>query len=266
MSEPTATGYAPVNGLQLYWERRGSGGTPAVVVHGGFGLADMLGEVLDALAERREVIAVELQGHGHTRDVDRPFSYEAFGDDLAAFARWLGRGPVDLVGYSLGAGSSLRAAVQHPDLVRKLVLVSIPFRRDGWLEEVRAGMDQVGRAQFDQMSQSLMYAAWRSVAPDPDAFPTLMDKTGALLRRPFDWSEDVRGLEAETMLVYGDADSIPVFHMAEFFALLGGGLRDAGWDGSERGRARLAVLPGLTHYDIFGSPMLATVVDGFLGL
>jgi len=264
MSNPTTAGYAPVNGVEMYWESRGSGGTPLVVVHGGFGLTSMFGTLLDQLAGQRQVIAIELQGHGHTRDIDRPFSYEAFGADIAGVIDSLGLGQADLLGYSLGGGASLRCASQHPASVRRLALVSVAFRRDGWFPEVRAAFDQMSSAGFDQMRQSPMYQSWCEVAPDRDAFPALMDKTGDLLRQPYDWTEDVRGLTTPTLLVYGDADSIPPAHAAEFFALLGGGVRDAGWDGSLTTRMRLAILPGLTHYDIFTAPQLATVVAAFI--
>jgi pimeloyl-ACP methyl ester carboxylesterase len=257
-------GYAPVNGVQMYWRSTGQGGTPLVVVHGGFGGVGMFGGLLDRLAEHRRVIGVELQGHGHTRDIDRPFRYESFGDDLAALIEHLELGQADLLGYSLGAGSSLRAAIQHPDRVRRLAIVSTAFRRDGWFPEVLEGMAQVGRAGFDMMRQSPLYAAYAAVAPDVDAFPMLMDRTGDLLRQPYDWTEDVRGLRTPTLLVYADADSVPPSHAAEFFALLGGGLRDANWDGSLRPDSRLAILPGYTHYDVFTAPELTTVVDRFL--
>jgi pimeloyl-ACP methyl ester carboxylesterase len=125
-------------------------------------------------------------------------------------------------------------------------------------------MDQVGSGGFPMMRQSPMYAAYTAVAPDPDAFPALMDRTGELLRRPYDWTEDVRGLAMPTLLVYADADSIPPAHAAEFYGLLGGGQRDAGWDGSARPAAQLAILPGRTHYDVFAAPELPGIVDRFL--
>jgi pimeloyl-ACP methyl ester carboxylesterase len=261
---PLTTGYAPVNGVDMYWESRGEGGVPLVVVHGGFGLTSMFGELLDELAGQRQVVAVELQGHGHTRDTGRPFSFEGFGDDIGGVIEHLGLEPADLLGYSLGGGAALRAAIQHPGRVRRLALVSTPCRRDAWFPEVLTGMDQVSSAGFDQMRQSPMYQAWSQVAPDRDAFPTLMDKTGELLRRPYDWTGEVKGLTAPTLLVYADADSIPPAHAAEFFALLGGGLQDAGWDGTLPTSMRLAILPGLTHYNIFGAPQLAALVAGFL--
>jgi pimeloyl-ACP methyl ester carboxylesterase len=264
MSEPSTTGYAPVNDVEVYFEEYGSGGTPLIVVHGGFGLISMHRELIGRLAAHRRVVAVELQGHGHTRDVDRDFSYEAFGDDVAGVISHLDLGQADLLGYSLGAGACLRCAIQHPERVRKLAAVSFACRRDGWFPEVRAGFDQLSSARFDQFKQSPMYEAWLQVAPDPDAFPSVMDKIGEMTRRPYDWSDEVQGLTTETLLVFGDADSVPITHAAEFFALLGGGLRDAGWDGSARSGARLAVLPGSTHYDILHSDHLREVVEEFL--
>jgi pimeloyl-ACP methyl ester carboxylesterase len=264
MPQPVSTGYAPVNGTDVYWESRGQGGTPLLVVHGGFGMAGMFGGLLDEWAGQRQVIAIELRGHGHTRDTGGAFSYEGFGDDIAGVASHLGLAQADLLGVSLGGGACLRTAIQHPGLVRRLVVVSAPCRRDGWYPGVLAGMDQIGRAGFDQMKQAPMYRAWAEVAPDRAAFPELMDKTGDLLRRPYDWTSEVSRLTMPTLLVYGDADSIPPGHAAEFYALLGGGLRDAGWDGSLPGSARLAILPGLTHYNIFTSPQLAAVVTGFI--
>jgi pimeloyl-ACP methyl ester carboxylesterase len=130
-----------------------------------------------------------------------------FGDDISGVIEHLGLEQADLLGYSLGGSASLRCAIQQPDCVRKLILVSIPFRRDGWFPEVLAGMAQISRSGFPQMRQSPMHQAWSEVAPDRDAFPTLMDKTGELLRQPYDWTDEVRRLTTPTLLVYGDADS-----------------------------------------------------------
>lgn len=264
IDRPVESGYALANGVNLYWESRGSGGVPLMVVHGGFGVTTMFGDVLDRLAARRRVIAIELQGHGRTADIDRPFTYEAFGDDIGALIDALTLDQVDLLGYSLGGGSSVRAAIQHPSRVRRLIAVSTPCRRDGWFPDVLASMAQMGAAGFEQMKQTPIYEAYAAVAPDADGFPVLMDKMGALLRRPYDWSDDVRAMTTPTMLVFGDADSMSPAHAAEFFALLGGGLRDAGWDGSLPTEHRLAILPGRTHYDIFGAPELVTTAARFL--
>lgn len=262
---PVNSGYAPAGGVNVYWESRGDGGTPLVMVHGGYGLTSMFGDVPDLLAERRQVVAIELQGHGHTRDIDRPFTWEGFGEQVAGVVEYFGWGQADLLGLSLGAGAVLRCAIAHPGLTRKLVVVSAPCRRDGWFPEVRAAFDGMSRSLLGQMRHSPMYEAWAKVAPDRDSFPVLMDKTGNLLRLAYDWSEEVTRLPMPVMLAYADADSIAPSYAAEFFALLGGGQRDAGWDGSQRPASRLAILPGLTHYDIGTSPLLASVVGDFLG-
>jgi pimeloyl-ACP methyl ester carboxylesterase len=263
MNIPTDSGYAALNGLELYWESYGEGGTPLIVIHGGFGLITTMSTLIDSLAAGRRVIAVELQGHGHSRDTDRPFRYEAFADDIAGLVQHLALGKVDLVGHSLGAYVALRTAIQYPHFVDKVAVVSVPFRRDGWYPEVLAAFDQMGSANFPHLQQSPLYLGYLDVAPDPDAFPVLMDKTGDLQRLPYDWSEEIQQLATDVLLVFADADSIPPSHIAEFYALLGGGQRDASWDGSRRPDAQLAVLPGLTHYDIFGSALLIEVLEQF---
>jgi pimeloyl-ACP methyl ester carboxylesterase len=266
MATEVSSGYASAGGTEVYWESRGGGGTPLVMVHGGYGTTGVFGDVLDLLARGRQVIAIELRGHGHTRDSDEPFSWAGFGDDIAGVIRHLGIGPADLLGYSLGGGASLRCAFQHQELLRKLVILSAPCRRAAWFPEVLAGFDHMSSAAlFDQFRGSPMHEAYAKVAPDPDSFPALIDKSGELLRTPYDWSDEVRGLTIPVLLVYADADSIPPSHAGEFFALLGGGLRDAGWDGAGRPASRLAILPGTTHYSMGTSAQMAGVVTDFLG-
>ncbi|MCX6045554.1 MAG: alpha/beta hydrolase [Chloroflexi bacterium] len=260
-------GYAEVNGLKLYYEIHGAatqGNPPLVLLHGGLGMIELLGEALPQLAASRQVIAVDLQGHGRTADIDRPIRFERMADDIAALIRQLGFAQVDVMGYSLGGGAALRTAIQHPGLVRKLVLVSVTFKRTGSYPEVLAGMDQVGRAAAEFMKQSPIYQGYTRVAPKPENFPLLLDKVGDLLRQPYDWSNAVAALPMPVMLVFADADSVQASHMVEFFGLLGGGQRDAGWDGANMPKAQLAILPGLTHYNIFASPLLIPVVAPFL--
>jgi pimeloyl-ACP methyl ester carboxylesterase len=210
------------------------------------------------------VIAVDLQGHGRTADIDRPIRLELMGDDVAALITHLGFDKVDLMGYSMGGGTALRAAVQHPTLVKKLVLVSVPFKRNGWYPEIRAGMGQMSAAAAEFMKQTPIYHSYVGVAPQPAHFPVLLDKMGDLLRQDYDWSHDVAALTMPTMIVYGDADAVPPAHAVEFFELLGGGKADGGWDGAGMPTARLAILPGTTHYTIFSAPALASAVIPFL--
>jgi pimeloyl-ACP methyl ester carboxylesterase len=255
--------YADVNGLSLYYEEHGSG-EPLVLLHGGLGAAELWAPVLPALAAGRRVIAVDLPGHGHTADVDRPFRPETMADDVAALIAHLGLERADVMGYSLGGLTALRTAIQHPERVRRLVVVSVAFRRDGNHADAVANMDAMTAEAAEMMKQSPIYEVYARVAPRPEDWASLVGKTAELVKVGYDWTDEVRGLTAPTMLVYADADSVRPDHIVEFFALLGGGLRDAGWNAAHRPVARLAVLPGHTHYDVSASPALAPAVIGFL--
>ena len=254
--------YAPVNGLNLYYEIHGTG-EPLVLLHGGLGSTDMFGELLPSLSKIRRVITVDLQGHGRTADIERPLSYEAMADDIAALLKNLGIEQADIMGYSLGGGVALRTAIQHPEAVQKLVLVSIVFRRDGWYPEVVTAMSHMGPASAEQMKPSPLYQRYARIAPRPADWPVVVTKLGQLLSKDFDWSHDVAKIQARTLLVYGDADAVRPAHIVQFYELLGGGKKDAGWDGSGISSARLAILPGVTHYNIV-SPALASTVLSFL--
>jgi pimeloyl-ACP methyl ester carboxylesterase len=257
------TGYAPVNGLNLYYQIHGSG-RPLVLLHGGLGSTEMFGDVLYALAAGRQVIAVDLQAHGRTADIDRPLRYELMADDIAALIAHLGIARADVMGYSLGGGVALQTAIRHPDVVNRLVVVSTPFKREGWYPEVLAGMAQMGPEAAEPMKQSPMYQLYSGIAPRPEDWPVLLTKTGDLLRQDYDWSQGVAALTMPTMIVFADADSVIPAHIVEFYGLLGGGKGDAGWDGARMPAARLAVLPGTTHYNILTSPLLVPAVTPFL--
>jgi len=260
---PLKTGYAPVNGLNLYYEIHGTG-KPLILLHGGVGATEMFGEILPSLSSTRRVIGVDLQAHGRTADIDRPLSLEAMADDIAALLEHLEIRRADVMGYSMGGGVALRTAIQHPDVVRKLVLVSTAFKKDGWYPEIRAGMAQMGPGAAEPMKQTPMYQLYARIAPKPADWPVLLTKLGELLRKDYDWSKEVAAIKAPTLLVFGDADAVRTAHAVQFFELLGGGKRDAGWDGSGMSTARLAILPGLTHYNVFASPALASAVTPFL--
>jgi pimeloyl-ACP methyl ester carboxylesterase len=255
--------YASVNGLNLYYEIHGAG-EPLILLHGGVGAIQMFGEVLPSLAQHRQVVAVDLQAHGRTADIDRPLRFELMAGDITALIKHLGIEEADVMGYSLGGGVALRTAIQHPEVVRKLVLVSTPFKRDGWYPEVLAGMGQMGPQVAEPMKQTPMYQHYASIAPKPEDWPVLLTKLGELLRQDYDWSKDVAAIKAPTLIVVGDADSVRTAHAVAFFELLGGGQVDAGWDGSGMSNARLAILPATTHYNIYSSPSLAAVVASFL--
>jgi pimeloyl-ACP methyl ester carboxylesterase len=253
-----------INGIELGWQEHGEG-DPLVLLHGGFGTGEMFGDNVALLAERHRVIAVDLQSHGRTPAADRPLRFASMAGDIAGLLAHLGLERAALMGFSLGGGVALCTAIQHPQVVERLVLVSTPYRRTGWYPEMRAGMDAMGPAAAEFLKQTPLYTAYAAVAPDPETgWPTLVAQLAELLKIDYDWADEVRGLAMPVELVAGDADGLPPAHVAEFFALLGGGLRDASWDASGRTQHRMAILPGATHYDINLRPDLAAAVLPFL--
>ena len=265
-TEEKGTGeYVDVNGINLYVETHGTG-QPLILLHGGLGSGEMFGPVLPALTELHRVITVDLQGHGRTADIDRPLDIRLMADDIGALIDHLGLDEVDLVGYSLGGGVALQTAVRHPAHVRRLVTCSANIRRDAIYPEMLAQQGQVNAAAMEFMKDTPMYELYQRVAPHPDDFPRLLDKIGAAMAKDFDFTEEVRGLQMPTLVVAADADMAPPSHYVEVFELLDGGLRDGGWMGENRphGGHALAILPGLTHYNIFSSPLLVATVLAFL--
>jgi pimeloyl-ACP methyl ester carboxylesterase len=257
--------YAEVNGINLYFEMNGAG-RPMVLLHGGLGSGQMFGPVLPALSERHQVITVDLQGHGRTADIDRPIDIRLMADDIAALIGHLGLDKPDVVGYSLGGGVALQTAVKHPAMVRRLVVASANIRRDAIDPEILAQQGQMSAAAAEFMEDTPMYQLYQRVAPRPEDFPRLLDKMGEGMAEDFDFTEEVRGLRVPTMFVAADADMAPPSHYTEVFKLLDGGLRDGGWmgEGRPKGGHALAILPGLTHYNVFSSPLFAAVTLAFL--
>ncbi len=248
----------------MYYEIHGKGHPSLVLLHGGAGSTGMFGEVTRMLSQGRRVVEADLQGHGRTADIARPLRYELMADDLAALIRHLELGKADLMGYSLGGGVALRTAIQYPETVRKLVLVSTPFRRDGWYPEILKAMQRSGPESAEALKRTPMYRVYSRVAPRVEDWPVLMTKLGEMLLRDYDWSKETSEVKAPIMLAVGDSDSVRTSHTLEFYELLGGGARDGGWDGSGMPTARLCILPATTHYTIFSSPALASAVIPFL--
>jgi pimeloyl-ACP methyl ester carboxylesterase len=255
------SGYAPVNGLRMYYEIQG-GGEPLVLLHGAFGAIDLWGPILTTLAETHQVIAVELQGHGHTADIlDRPLSYEQMADDVAALMEHLGIAQADGVGYSMGGTTGLQLAIRHPERVRKLVAVSANYRSDGYYPELLAALQQMTLATFASTPEE---AAYLRHAPHPEDFPVLVEKQKVLPQAFAFPDEDVAAITAPTLVVLGDADIVRPQHAVALFRLLGGGV-PSDLTGSLP-NSRLAILPGTTHRSIVGerADRLLAVVAPFL--
>ena len=257
------SGRIEVDGIQYHYQIRGQG-EPLLLLHGGLGSVDMFAPIMPVLAAKRQIIGVDLQGHGRTPLGTRPISIAAMGADMASILKKLGYGPVDVMGYSMGAGVAFQLAVQHPQQVRRLALVSGSFAKEGFYPEMVDAQGQLSSKMAEGMKDTPMYKSYAAVAPRPGDFPKLLDALGDMMKQPFDWTADVPKLTMPVLLVYGDSDMYRPEHVVKFYQLLGGGLKDAGWQRENMPRNRLAILPGLTHYDIFLSPLLPAIVLPFL--
>lgn len=259
---PSHCGHADVNGISIYHEIYGEG-EPLVLIHGGLTTIGEMQLWVQRLAKNRQVIAVEMQGHGRTPDTDRPMSFATMGDDVAMLLAHLGIRKADLVGHSFGAACAIRAAIQHPQNVRRLVVISSAHARSGWYPEVQRGMSQISAAMAEHMMQTPTGKLSREW-PDPQRFPRFLDKMGTLMGEDYDWSAEIAKLPMPVLLVFADNDSIPQLHVARFFALLGGGTKEPGWIDTQLSTSRLAVVPGYSHYNFLTSPEVPQIVDKFL--
>ena len=253
--------FAVVDDLKMYYERHGpeSARPPVVLLHGAVGGIEMFGGNLPALANNHHIIAIDLEGHGRSGDRDRPLRHESMADDIARLVEQLGVPQADIIGYSLGGGVALQTTIRHPPLVRRLVVVSSPFRRDAFYPEILAIFDQMTEAFGTGMKQSPLAKLY----PDRD-WEQLFTRLGDLQRQNFDWSTDVAKIQLPVMLVFADADTYRLEHIVEFYKLLGGGQRDAGMDGSQRTGNQLAIIPRATHYNLLSTTAVAALAHGFL--
>ena len=257
------SGYVKSNGLNYYYEISGKG-EPLLMLHGGLGSTGMFSAVQPAFTEHRQVIAVDLHGHGRTALGNRKINMPDIGDDMATILKELGYKQVDVLGFSFGGGVAFRLAAQHPERVRRLVLVSAGFSDDGFYDEMRPLQAAVGASMAEQMKETPMYKSYVAIAPKPEDFPRLLDAMGDLMRSKYNYAADVKKLTMPTMLIFGDSDMYKPEHEIEFYKLLGGGLRDAGWQRETMSKNRLAILPDQTHYDIIDSPKLVAAALPFL--
>jgi pimeloyl-ACP methyl ester carboxylesterase len=253
--------FADVNGLRLYFEAHGEG-LPVVLLHGGFGTTEMFDPIVPALAATRKVIVPELQGHGRTADIDRPLAPEHLADDIAGLAAYVGYGPVDVLGFSLGGLVALQLAIRHPGVVRRAVVVSAPARSSAIYAERRQTVPSVSE-YADALKATPLYARYRAVAPRPEDWPVLVAKMLVAVTTEFDYSTLIRQIETPILIVAADADIFPPSHAAEMFEMLGGGRGDPG-TGVARPPSRLAVLPGQSHYTVIGAPALLAAAVHFL--
>ena len=255
------TGYAEVNGLQMYYEIHGSGGIPLVLLHGGISTIEVdFGRVLPALAKTRQVIAIEQQAHGHTADIDRPLSLPQMADDTAALLQQLGTDQADIFGYSVGAGIAVELAIRYPELVRKLVLATLIINEGAYYPGHLEGMAGL---TAEAMAGSPFAEAYARVAPHPEDWPTLIEKIKQFSGEAEGWTpEAIQAIAAPALLIFGDSDIARPEHAVEVFRLFGGGV--AG-DMVGLPPSQLAILPGTTHITlVHRAEWLTSMITEFL--
>lgn len=254
------SGYASVNGLNMYYEIHGAG-RPLVLLHGSLTTIDTsFGNFIPFLATARQVIAVEQQGHGHTADVDRPLTYEQMAEDTTELLRQLKIEKADFFGYSMGSAIAMQIAIKHSDLVRKLVVVSPSYNNDGLYPEVLEGEDKMKPEDLDGSEWQKDYMR---IAPNPEHWHILIAKEQQLTREFKGWTPDeIQSIKTPTFIIIGDSDIVLPEHVIEIFKLLGGGV--AG-DLAGLPRSRLAILPGTTHITLVGrADWLLPMIEEFL--
>ncbi len=244
VSTPVSTGYAPVNGLERYYEIHGEGGTPLVVLHGGlFNIDLQFGHLLPAFSAERQVIACDFQAHGRTNDIDRQFSAAAFASDVAGLLEYLEVTQADVLGFSIGGAVAIELAITRPDLVRKLVVSSVSFSRDGERPENSAA---VCALTVDLIAGTPMEEDYLAKSPHPEKLQDLLDKISTSSEGFPGWSEDqIQGIAAPTLITVGDADMVRLDHALRFLQLGGG---DVNGDFVGVPASQLAITPGTTHF------------------
>ncbi|WP_343717370.1 alpha/beta hydrolase [Inquilinus sp.] len=249
-----------VNGMQMYYEVSGSG-DPLVVLHGAYMSIPAMGGIIPKLAETRTVYAIEFQGHGRTTDIERPITYPALADDVAAFMDAVKLPKADVFGYSMGAAAGLQLAIRHPEKVSKLVAASAAYDAEGWQPAFREFIPQMTVEMFTGMP--VFADAYRKLAANPDGFPELVRKLIALEKEPMAWGDDVKALKTPVLIITGDADVATLEHSVALFRLLGGG--GMGDMGQPLPASRLAVLPATSHTAVIGQvDLLIAVIEPFL--
>lgn len=257
--KPT-TGYAPVNGLKMYYEVHGSG-DPVVLLHGSFmTITNNWTEWIGELSKTRKVIAVEMQGHGRTADIQRDFSYENLADDVAALLDYLKIPSADLIGYSMGGGIAMQCAIRHPEKVRKVVSISAVFRLDGMVKEALDAFPQLTPETF---KGSPIETEYKKLSPTPNEFPHFVRRVIALDMKPYDFGADkLKATKAPMFFIHGDADGVRLEHISEMFRLKGGEIFG---DLRPRSESRLAILPNTTHVTLMERmPVIVPMVNDFL--
>ena len=254
------TGYAQVNGLKMYYEVHGAG-KPIILLHGAFNTINMaFGQLIPELSKTRQVIAMELQGHGRTNDVDRAFSFESMADDVSALLKQLKIDSTDVLGYSMGGGVAQQLAIRNPSLLRRLILVSTVYKYEGWSKETRNLLPMLTPEMFEPTPIKQEYD---KLAPDAKHWKEFINKMKKFVTTTYDFGADkIKAIQSPTLIIAGDGDGVTPEHAVEMYKLRGGGYMI---DFGPIPAAQLAIFPGSSHISVMmETNWLVSMINPFL--
>lgn len=243
--KPSQSGYAPVNGIKVYYEVYGNG-KPLVLLHGAFMTIDMnWGELIPELSKTRKVIAVELQGHGHTPFSERKLSHAVLASDVTKIMDYLKIDKADVAGYSFGGEVAYQLAIQSPERLNNLVIISSTYKSSGWLPEVNKAFEGM---KPDLFTNSPLHTAYNAVAPDKTKWTKFLEQMIASAGKPFDLGDDnISKIPVPVLIIAGDNDGLDKTELSKTYKLLGGGVSA---DMGAMPKSQLAIVPGQSHVTV----------------
>ena len=254
--KPSNSGYAPVNGIKVYYEVFGEG-RPLVLLHGAFYTIDMnWGQLIPELSKTRKVIAIEMQGHGHTPFSDRELSITTLASDVEGVMDYLKLDSADVGGFSMGGSVAYQFAVQSPKRLRKLVIISSTYKTSGWLPIVNSGLENFKPEFFDNTPIKTAYDA---VAPDKTKWRKFLEQMFAFAKVPFNVGDsNIAKINAPVLIISGDNDGLDKIELMKTYKLLGGGVSA---DLGPMPKSQLAIVPSQGHVSLM---MQTKIIFGYL--
>jgi pimeloyl-ACP methyl ester carboxylesterase len=254
------SGYAPVNGLKMYYEIHGTG-KPLVLLHGAFNsINTAFAQLIPAVSNKRQVIAIEMQGHGRTNDIDRSFSFEAMADDVAGVLKYLKIDSADVFGYSMGGGIAQQLAIRNPKMVKKLIITSSVYKYEGWTQETRSILPMLTPQMFEATPIKQEYD---KLAPDPKHWTEFINKMKKFVTTSYDFGADkIKAIKSPTLIIIGDGDGVLPEHAVDMYRLRGGSYMV---DFGPIHAAQLAILPASSHISVMmQTEWLMSMITPFL--
>jgi pimeloyl-ACP methyl ester carboxylesterase len=258
--KPSSSGYAPANGIKVYYEVYGEG-SPIVLLHGAFYTIDLnWSQLIPELSKTRKVIAIEMQGHGHTPFSERKLSLTTLASDVEKVMDYLKIDSADVAGYSMGGSVAYQFAVQSPKRLRKLVIFSSTYKTNGWLPIVSGALKDFKPELFDNTP---LQTAYDAVAPDKTKWRKYLEQMFVFAKEPFDIGDsNIAKISAPVLIICGDNDGVDKIELMKTYKLLGGGVAA---DLQPMPKSQLAILPSQSHVSLMmQTTTIVTYLNSFL--